>query len=576
MTLYILGINCAYHESSACILADGELLAAAEEERFNRIKHAKSASVHNADELPLQAMNFCLRYAGLNSLADVQHIAYSFNAKRRLQKNVNFVASYFIPEHDFGTKEGEEIFYRSNVNVKNKLEAMGFSGTFHVLNHHDCHAASAFFVSNHADAAVLVIDGIGEFDTTTLYHGQGNRLKTISHLDYPHSLGLLWEKISLYLGFTVYEAAKTMGLSSYGKPGVFDEKLKQILLIHEDGTFSVDDGIVRLRNGDCAPLEQLFGLPARTEPVTEITGSTQAYADIAVALQLATEDILIRLAKSIREKTHAKHLCMAGGVVLNCVANGYLSNARVFDDFYVQPAANDAGTAVGAAYLVYHHSLDQPRRRVSRSPYLGPEYSNEEIRQVLKQHALDATYHEQIESVTASLLMEGKVVSWFQGRMELGPRALGNRSLLADPRHQEMTARINVKVKHRERFRPFCPSVLAEKAHDWFELPEITPSICDYMLGAFKVRPEKKNAIPAVVHIDGTCRIQTVHQESNPRYHRLLREMDALTGVPVVLNTSFNDREPLVCSPADAVHTFLKTDIDALVIGNYVVVKEAS
>ncbi|MDQ6975536.1 MAG: carbamoyltransferase C-terminal domain-containing protein [Mariprofundaceae bacterium] len=570
---YILGINCAYHESSACIIVNGELLAAAEEERFNRIKHGKPAMIHNADSLPLQAIAFCLQHAGLKTIANVQDIAYSFNAKRRFKKNSTFQCAYPIADDDFGSLAGEKIFYSANMNVENKLKIMGFKGAFHALNHHDCHAASAFYVSGYDDAAVLVIDGIGEFESTTLYHGKGNRLSRLAQLDFPDSLGLLWEKISLYMGFSIYDAAKTMGLSSYGDPTVFQERIEQILTVHEDGTFSVHDDIVRLRNDDCSSLEQLFGLPTRTEPVLEMNELTQGYADVAVALQIETEKIFIQLAKNIQGKTGANHLCVAGGVALNCVANGYLSYAQVFKNFYVQPAANDAGTSIGAAYIVWHHVLNKPRLSISASPYMGPEYSNEIIESVLNKHGLVYEKCDNIEVATAVLLTQGKVISWFQGRMELGPRALGNRSLLADPRQKKIVTQINVKVKHREAFRPFCPSILVEKAYDWFELPEPLPSICDYMLGAFRVLPDKKDQIPAVVHTDGTCRIQTVHQETNPRYHRLLREMERLTGVPILLNTSFNDREPLVCSPDDAVHTFMKTEIDALAIGDFLVHK---
>jgi carbamoyltransferase len=572
---YILGINCAYHESSACILRDGKLVAAVEEERFNRIKHAKSAKPHNADELPIQAIEFCLKQVGLNSLSEVQQIGYSFKPESRLSKNTEYACLYPIPAKDFGTPEGEQIFYEANLRVESKLRERGFAGKFHYLDHHDCHAASSFFVSQYDEAAIMVIDGIGEFESTTLYKGKGNRLEQIEQIEFPNSLGLLWEKIAFYLGFSLYDASKAMGLSSYGDPKVFQENIKHILSIHDDGTFTVHDDIVQLRNMDCSQLETLFGLATRTEPVGEITPQTQGYADVAVALQIATEEIFLRLAKKLKKQTGLKHLCMAGGVTLNCVANGYLSYAKVFDNFYVQPAANDAGTSIGAAYLTWHHILNNPQVPVSKSPYLGPEYSNQEIEATLNEHGLVYERRDDIEAITARLLTDGHVISWFQGRMELGPRALGNRSLLADPRHEETVLLINLKVKHREHFRPFCPSVLAEKAYDWFELPEPLPEVADYMLGAFKALPDKKPFIPAVVHVDGTCRIQTVHKKTNPRYHRLLSEVEKLTGIPIVLNTSFNDREPIVCSPQDAVHTFLKTEIDYLSIGNYLVSKQA-
>ncbi len=571
--IYTIGINCAYHESSVAILCNGELLAAVEEERFNRIKHAKEAKIDNADELPLSSIEFCLKEVGLESLSEVQYIGYSFDPERRLKKNIDYKVPYTVSNDDFGSKIGETTFYNSNLKVEPTLRKMGFNGDFHYLNHHDCHAASSFFVSEYDEAAVIVIDGIGEFESTTLYKGSNNKLELLKRIEFPNSLGLLWEKISFYLGFSIYDASKAMGLSSYGNP-VLKDKMQEILTINEDGTFIVNDAIVQLRNTDCNKLETLFGLSARTSLVTEITAETQGYADIALALQIATEEIFINLAKSIKKETDTKYLCLAGGVALNCVANGYLSYKKVFENFYVQPASNDAGTSIGAAYLIWHHILDNPRIEVSKSPYLGPEYSNSEIEKTLKEHNLIYEKHEDISSVTAKLLTEGQIISWFQGRMEIGPRALGNRSLLADPRYEETVELINVKVKHREAFRPFCPSILVERAYDWFELPKPLPEITDFMLGAFNVLPEKKDLIPAVVHFDGTCRIQTVHSKYNPRFHRLISEMERLTGIPIVLNTSFNDREPVVCSPQDAVHTFLKTRIDYLAIGNFLISKK--
>jgi carbamoyltransferase len=300
--------------------------------------------------------------------------------------------------------------------------------------------------------------------------------------------------------------------------------------------FTIDDSFAHLRNGNFQALETLFGVTKQERPVDRITTETQKYADIAVALQVATEEIFIKLAKQIREETGSRHLCMAGGVALNCVANSYLANERIFDNIFVQPAANDAGTAIGAAYLIWHHLLVQPRQPVSKSPYLGPAYSDAEIKAALDARGLAFRHSNAIETETAQLLADGKIIAWFQGRMELGPRALGNRSLLADPRSQATVELMNVKVKHREAFRPFCPSVLAERASDWFELPDPMPEVATYMLGAFRARKEKAHLIPAVVHFDGTSRIQTVHRDTNPRFHGLLSEMERLTGVPVVLN----------------------------------------
>jgi carbamoyltransferase len=569
----ILGINSAYHESSACLIQDGHLIAAVEEERFSRVKHGKPALVDNADQLPEQAIAFCLQSGGLTNLTEVDFIGYSFEPEDRLRKNCDHPHGYPLPEGDFGTLAGEERFYKSHLSVEQKIRAMGFQGRFLYLDHHACHAASAFYVSGVEESAVLVVDGIGEFESTTIFQGEGRRLNKIRHFEYPNSLGFLWEKMSAFLGFSPYDAAKLMGLSSYGEPGVYKEALDSLLQIAADGSFTIDDSLAHLRNGNFQALETLFGVTKQERPVDRITTETQKYADIAVALQVATEEIFIKLAKQIREETGSRHLCMAGGVALNCVANGYLANERIFDNIFVQPAANDAGTAIGAAYLIWHHLLGQPRQPVSKSPYLGPAYSDAEIKAALDARGLAFRHSNAIEAETAQLLADGKIIAWFQGRMELGPRALGNRSLLADPRSQATVELMNVKVKHREAFRPFCPSVLAERASDWFELPDPMPEVATYMLGAFRARKEKAHLIPAVVHFDGTSRIQTVHRDTNPRFHGLLSEMERLTGVPVLLNTSFNDQEPIVCTPDDAISTFLKTEIDVLAIGNYLVTK---
>ncbi len=419
----------------------------------------------------------------------------------------------------------------------------------------------------------MVVDGIGEFESTTCYKGEGIHLKKLKRVEYPHSLGFLWEKMSAYLGFSEYDAAKMMGLSSYGQPDVYKSHLEKLLHVEADGTFKIDDALVQFRTHNHEHLEAVFGVAQRDKPVDEMNREMQKYADIAVALQIATEEIFIKLSFALKKETGCENLCMAGGVTLNCVANGYLSYERIFDNFYVQPAANDAGTAIGAVYLIWHRILEHPRKAVSKSPYLGPSYSDSEILTALEQHSLTFQHVDHIEAAVADKLVGGKIVAWFQGEMEIGPRALGNRSLLADPRKIEVIELMNRTVKHRELFRPFCPSVLKEKAKYWFELPEPLPEVTDYMLGAFRVKKDKAHLIPAVVHFDGTSRIQTVRHDTNPKFHQLLTEMEQRTGIPVLLNTSFNDREPIVCTPMDAIHTFLNTQIDYLAMGNYLVTK---
>lgn len=573
-SIFTLGINAVYHESSACLIRDGQLIAAVEEERFNRIKHAKPATVEKSGELPRAAIQFCLDAGGLRDISEIDFIGYSFDPEERLRRNIAHKHNYPIPAGDFGTKEGEKNFYRKNLEAEKNIRDMGFKGRFFYLDHHACHAASAFYVSGYDEAAVMVIDGIGEFESSSFYKGEGTQLKKIGHIEYPNSLGFLWEKISGFLGFSIYDASKAMGLSSYGQVDVYKETIAKLIDVNEDGKFVLDDNLLQFRNDNYAHLEQVFGVPKLDKPVNKITADTQKYADIAVALQVVTEEIFKKLARYLRQETGSSHLCMAGGVTLNCVANGYLSYADIFDNFYVQPAANDAGTAIGAAYLIWHQKLGKPRNAVSKSPYLGPEFSNEEIRAVLDKYNLTYKKQKNVEGATATLLTEGNIISWFQGRMEIGPRALGNRSLLADPRRTDITEMINTKVKHREAFRPFCPSVLVEKGSEWFELPDPMPEVADYMLGAFRARKDKAGQIPAVVHFDGTSRIQVVHSDTNPRFHRLLTETEKRTGVPVLLNTSFNDQEPIVCTPEDAIKTFLKTHIDYLVIGDFIATKE--
>lgn len=577
--MYILGLNSAYHESAACLVRDGELVAAAEEERFSRRKHAKPARVDNSGELPLAAIRFCLAEAGRRAgeeltLARIEHVGYSLDFEARRAAHSTHRHPYPLPAGDFGSPEGESLFCRRGSSVADRLRRRGFRGRFHFLPHHACHAASAFFVSPFEEAAVLVIDGIGEFDSTTLYHGRGNRLTRLEGLPYPHSLGFLWEKLAKFLGFSEYDACKVMGLASYGDPGRFREPFRRLVQLTPEG-FTVDDAVARFRIEDYALLEALLGLAGRSRPVEEAEDEARPYADLAATLQEVTEEAVLTLARRARERTGSRRLCLAGGVALNCVANGRLLASGLFDQVFIQPAAHDGGTALGACYRLWNQHLDGPRRYLFNSPYLGPEFSAAEIEKALAARGLRYEKSGAVEAEAARLLAGGKVVAWFQGAMELGPRALGNRSILADPRRPEMVALLNRKVKHREPFRPFCPSVLAGKAGEWFELAGCTLPAA-YMLAAYRVHPQRRQEIPAVIHVDGTSRVQLVSPEVNPRYHRLIEEFERLTGVPILLNTSFNDGEPIVCSPADAVRTFLATGIDVLVAGDWVVHRQAN
>ena len=574
----ILGVNGAYHESSACLLDDGRLVAAAEEERFNRVKHAKASRVDNSAELPHHALEYCLRAGGREgpplSLAAIHHLGFSIDPATRLAKNLAWRPPYPVNPGDFGSPEGEQLFHDGLMQVEPALREMGFEGTFHFLPHHDCHAASTFFVSPFEESAVLVIDGIGEWESTTSYHGRGHRLERLTSMGFPNSLGFLWEKISKLLGFSEYDACKVMGLASYGDGDRFLPHFEDLLHIAEDGTFTLDDSVVRLRNEDYSGLEELFGFSRLEGPIRRAEDRYRDPVDVAAALQRVTEKAVLALARAVKQRTGSRTLCLAGGVALNCVANGQLISADLFDEVFIQPAAHDAGTALGAALLLWHGELDRPRSVVFESPYLGPSYSEEEMRQALDARGLVYQRPESIERTVARLIAGEQVVGWFQGGMELGPRALGNRSILADPRRGDMLEVLNKKVKHREPFRPLCPSVLAQEAAHWFEMDR--PSLpAGYMLTTHTVRDEQRERIPAVTHVDGSSRIQLVTEEANPLFFRLIRELEALTGIPIVLNTSFNNTEPIVCSPQHAIATFLETQIDVLALGPFLVLKES-
>ncbi|MDQ3288344.1 MAG: carbamoyltransferase [Pseudomonadota bacterium] len=573
--MYILGINAAYHESAACLIKDGHVVMAIEEERLNRIKHGKLSSPGTTGQLPWKAIHKCLDAAGI-TLEDCAHIGYSFSPEI-LQEGVTAwrekqgeaPQAWALNEDSYQTMEGGLSFADGVISSRRQLiEDAGFKGKFHFLPHHDCHAASAFHVSPFDKAAVLVIDGIGEWASTSLYYGDGTKLSKVHDFMFPNSLGFVWEKLSKYLGFSQYDASKVMGLAAYGDSSKTIDLFSKLIIDKKNMT--VDPSMLRHESPDFSTLEALFGLPCRDEPVDFNVDSWQAYVDVAAGLQLLTEQVLIHILQRF-DRVAYRNFCMAGGVALNCAANGVIVREGLFDDVFIQPAANDAGTAMGAAFLIWNQALGQPREYVFTNSYLGPGYSDDEINQVLARTNLKYRKVD-IAKEVAKLLADGSVIGWFNGRMEWGPRALGARSLLADPRNKDVRELMNVKVKHRELYRPFCPSVLGEHAEEWF-VGSTRADAGKYMLITSQVRPEKADIIPAVVHFDQTVRAQTVYQQDNPEFYRLILEFNALTGVPLLLNTSFNDSEPIVCTPQDAINTFLKTDIDYLALGNFIIAK---
>jgi len=564
--MYILGINSAYHETAACLLKDGLIIAMAEEERFTRRKHGKEARIDNPDELPECAIEYCLKKAGI-SPKDVAAIGLSISPADRL---INKDFKEPVVPNNWGSSEGETLFFEKLQSIPGKIRQFGFDCSIEWLHHHACHAASAFYLSPFEDAAILTVDGIGESTSTAFSFGQDQFIHTLMEISYPHSLGFLWEKFSKFLGFTDYDAAKVMGLAAFGNYKRYLPQFEQLLTLTPAGKFEVDSKRFCFRIEDYRALEELFQVKKLARP----QDLTKEHEDIAAALQKITDIVMLHMVNELQARTQTENLCLAGGVALNCVSNREIFEEGPFARLYIQPAAHDAGTAIGAACMIWHTIYGQNNRAVMRHPYYGPAFSDSEVEQTLLANCL--TYHhiDNIAQRVAEIICEGSIVGWFQGAMELGPRALGNRSLLADARNPCMQEIMNRKVKHREPFRPFAPSVLHEEADKWFEI--VKPTLAsDFMLLSYMTKKDVRDKIPAVVHVDGSSRIQTVRKETNPSYHALISEVFKLSGVPMVLNTSFNDSEPIVCTPQDAVHTFLKTQIDYLAIGNFLVSRQA-
>jgi carbamoyltransferase len=559
---YILGINSAYHESAACLLRDGVIVTAVEEERLNRIKHAKQARVDNPDELPLRAIKECLKIAGTD-LGRIDGIGFSINPRRRL-KNKDFPD--VVTESSWGSVDGEQQFFQKVSTVPEQLRELGFVGEFLWVDHHLCHAASAYYPSPFNETAVLTVDGIGEENSTAFGFGKGNDLRLFQEISYPSSLGFLWEKLCKYLGFSDYDACKVMALTAFGELDSQLEKFEELVQLLPDGKFRMNGDVLRFRVEDYRGLEELFGVRRRKKE-EEIR---PVHCNIIAALQRVTDKVMLHMCEYLHERTQSENLCLAGGVALNCVTNRYLHDYGPFQGLYIQPAAHDAGTAIGAASVVWHSRFSGVIRAVMGHAYLGPSYSDAEVKQELDIAGLTYDHEPEIERVAAELLSQGNIIGWFQGAMEFGPRALGNRSLLADPRNADMRQILNRRVKHRESFRPFAASALAEEVDKWFDVRR--PTIAsEFMLLTYSVLDGFGKRIPAVLHVDNTSRLQVVKKEVNPRYHALIEEFYRLTGVPLVLNTSFNDDEPIVCTVKDAIDTFSETRIDYLAIGNFLV-----
>lgn len=556
----VLGINAVYHESAAAIVVNGQVVAACEEERYTRVKHAKEARVDNPHVLPENAIRSVLDYAGLR-LSDIDLVAYSFDPRIR---RAEFRAEWW-PDSRL---EAEFLGNLDRVGeAASKIMGRPLGESLRFVPHHLAHAASAYYPSGYDPAAILVIDGIGEAACTTIARGEGPRIELVDAFTYPHSIGFVWEQASIHLGFSPYDAAKVMGLAAYGDPGVFKDQFAKIMRVGETD-YAVDPDALGFPSFDPKGLETLFG-PAR-EPEEQITTREM---HIAAALQAATDAAVTALLRRIERLVGFERLCVSGGVALNCVTNSLIRQVSRYSDVFIPSAPHDAGTAIGAALAVHCAESGEKPAPSGDTPYLGPEFGEADVLKAVKAAGLTPRRSREPARDAAELIADGNIVAWFNGRMEFGPRALGNRSLLADPRRPDTRAILNQRIKHREDFRPFAPSVLAEHADEWFEIgPHLASH--EYMLFACPAKEGKRERIPAVLHQDGTARVQLVRRESNPAYHEVISRFFARTGVPLVLNTSFNDSEPIVCTPAHAIETFRKTGIDALFLGDLYLISE--
>lgn len=551
----VLGVNTT-HDACATLLRDGEIVLAVEEERLSRVKHHFG--------IPVRAVEACLREAGA-TIDDLDHVALYMDPRLWLRSyGLHFLRH--LPASLAFTRR-EPALWRSFLGAERQFrEATGFRRRFHRVEHHTAHVESAYFPSGFERAAALTVDGAGEAVTTLLAHVDERGIRRHASARYPRSVGKVWEAVTDWLGWrATQDEGKTMGLAPYGTARLVDA-FAQVLrpsaeeLFHQDlSFFDYPHGAARLVSDRFV---STFGPPrSRDAPVED------HHRDVAFALQHWTEEVVISLARRLREMTGARHLVMAGGVALNCVANGRLARAGLFDEVFVQPAAGDNGASLGAALHVAHRKLGVPRGNAMRTAFLGPGFTEQDTLTAAAARGLTPEPHGDVVERTAELLAQGAVVGWMQGRMEYGPRALGHRSILADPTRPDMKDRVNRLVKFREAFRPFAPSVPLERAAEWFA--DVRPS--PYMLLAFPVRPEVRERLPAVTHVDGTARVQTVAREDEPRLHALLTAFGRRTGVPVLLNTSFNVRgEPIVCTPAEALDALLRTGLDAVVVGDLV------
>jgi carbamoyltransferase len=573
--LYILGINAYHGDAAAALVQDGRLVAAAEEERFNRKKHCAG--------FPSMAVRYCLDEAGITP-ADLDHIGISRDPSANLHKKILFSMSRLTK---MGNLIGTRLANAAKVrNLKDELAraldipAEHFRAQFHNVEHHKAHMASCFLVSEFDRAAILSIDGFGDFISTMWGVGSGTKMQVLGEIEFPHSMGCVYTATTQFLGFPHYgDEGKVMGLAPYGKPRFLDQ-FREIVTTEKGGHFKLNldyflhhsEGVEMTWDEGSPTVGRIFSdkFVETFGPAREKGGPMNSHhEDIAASLQARLEEVCFHVLKNLHEQTGTDRLCLSGGVAFNSVMNGKILLHTPFKQIYAQPAAGDAGTAIGVCYYLHNIELNQPRSFVMDHAYTGPAYENGHIEEALRTSGMRYTrlQPECVTEMAARAIADGQIVGWFQGRMEFGPRALGNRSIVVDPRRPEMKDILNARIKKREPFRPFAPSILEDRVGEYFEQTHPAPS----MLMVYQVKADKRAHIPAVTHVDGSGRLQTVSRSTNPRYYDLIRDFDQLTGVPVVLNTSFNEDEPIVCTPRDALSCFQRTRMDKLFLGDYLV-----
>ncbi len=594
--MYILGLSAFYHDSAACLLKGGEIIAAAQEERFTRKKHDAG--------FPHNAILYCLKEAQIDAKA-IENVVFYEKPFVKFERLLETYLAY-APKGFISFTKAMPIWIKDKLFQKSSLikelqftlgREVNWQERLMFSEHHLSHAASAFYPSPFETAAILTLDGVGEWTTTSVAVGKENKLKVIKEIHFPHSLGLLYSAFTYYIGFKVNSGEyKVMGLAPYGNPCYADVIREKLIKVADDGSFQLEMSYFEYAKGltmTNKKFNALFGGPPR-KPETKLT---QREMDLAASIQKVTEDVVVKIARDIAKNTGEKNLCLAGGVALNCVANGILLRSNLFENIWIQPAASDAGGSLGAALSVWYLHYNNERKIIEnkdsmKGSYLGPEFSNNEIEVELKTCGAvfkKVSENELIEQVSEALLKE-KAIGWMQGRMEFGPRALGGRSIIADPRSPNMQKKLNLKVKYRESFRPFAPSVLREDINEWFEHNKDSP----YMMLVADIKKDKhrvmtadeealfgidklnvpRSSVPAITHVDYSARVQTVHKDTNPRYHAVISKFKEMTGCPIVVNTSFNVRgEPIICSPTDAFKCFMGTELDMLAIGNYLLLK---